>query len=284
MNREQSTVWSVGDPGDAFIRPSTSPSSPDFDSLARHLRRQISENFASPARGSSSSSSSSVSSVSSGQVLTTLPSLESSLSNATHELSESGSLYQLQESNSHHPSTPNATASPQEQVHIRARHLSRHMSSVSSPAFSSQSSPSSSSSSSSLSRHTSYLGTRHQVTTPRRPVHHTSSQIIRTRSLAGPRHAKQELNVFALVCQQLSRCLHKTRTLYSKPIRNAHELFVAMDTHETGYVSSKELLAATQRLDLGLQPQQVQAFCVYLGGEGRRISVHVLADAVVHHQ
>ena len=44
MNRPDSIVWTVNQPHEAFHTPS-SPKSPNFDSLARQLRRQISENF-----------------------------------------------------------------------------------------------------------------------------------------------------------------------------------------------------------------------------------------------
>ena len=85
------------------------------------------------------------------------------------------------------------------------------------------------------------------------------------------------------MCQQLSQCIEGTRTLYGQSIQSAQELFSAIDTSNSSFISSQELLAAVQRLDLGLHPHQVEAFYRYLGGESQHISVSILADAIVHH-
>jgi hypothetical protein len=77
--------------------------------------------------------------------------------------------------------------------------------------------------------------------------------------------------------------LNGIRTLYGQPISSAQELFNAIDVDHTGDISAAELHAATHRLDLGLMPEQVDAFYQYLGGGKQRISVSILADAVVHH-
>ena len=205
MTREDTRVWSVG-PDLNF-----NPPSPDFDTLARHIRCQIMSDFAvSPEKlGSRRSASISNPAQQSPQVLITT--------------------------------------------------------SVPLPHF---------------------QQTPHQRQFTHRSASPTgvgSSSLRHTRSLAGRRHSTQEVNIFVLVCQQLARCLNGIRTLYGQPISSAQELFNAIDVDHTGDISAAELHAATHRLDLGLMPEQVDAFYQYLGGGKQRISVSILADAVVHH-
>jgi hypothetical protein len=248
MNRPDSIVWTVNQPHEAFNPPS-SPKSPNFDSLARQLRRQISENFdTSPIKSSSP------------------------LIQPTHELSESGTIREITPSSSPQHSHHNASSSSfydvvppnNNTVATLERRFTTRLSST--PRLSIKSTTSKTNSKS---------------------ITNKNQSLSRSKSLAGLHHGKQELTIFSLVCQQLSRCIHETRTLYNQPIRNATELFTAMDTSKTKYISFKELLSATQRLDLGLHDFQVKAFFEYLthaseAGNGK-ISVQVLADAIVHH-
>ena len=82
--------------------------------------------------------------------------------------------------------------------------------------------------------------------------------------MAGRTHKKHEHDLFYLVCTQLVNCLSSKRTLFSKPISTIEELFRAIDTHGSGYISIDELCAASARLDLGLHDEQVVAFFKYL--------------------
>ena len=228
MNRPDSIVWTVNQPHEAF-HPPASPKSPNFDSLARQLRRQISENFdTSPIKSSSS---------------------PSPLIQPTHELSESGTIREITPSSSPQHSHHNASSSSfydvvppnNNTVATLERRFTTRLSST--PRLSIKSTTSKTNSKSTTKKNQS---------------------LSRSRSLAGLHHGKQELTIFSLVCQQLSRCIHETRTLYNQSIRNATELFTAMDTSKTKYISFKELLSATQRLDLGLHDFQVKAFFEYL--------------------
>ena len=82
--------------------------------------------------------------------------------------------------------------------------------------------------------------------------------------MAGKAYKNKEDDVFNLVCTQLMSCLSKSRTLYSKPISTIEELFKAIDTQQNGYISTSDFHAASSRLDLGLQSEQVSAFFRYL--------------------
>jgi len=221
-------VWSVG-PDLNF-----NPPSPDFDTLARHIRSQIMSDFAvSPEKLGSRRSRRSI----------------------------------TQSINNDFSSSATSASPPPASISNPAQQSPQVLITTSVPLPHFQQTP-------------------HQRQFTHRSASPTgvgSSSLRHTRSLAGRRHSTQEVNIFVLVCQQLARCLNGIRTLYGQPISSAQELFNAIDVDHTGDISAAELHAATHRLDLGLMPEQVDAFYQYLGGGKQRISVSILADAVVHH-